>query len=179
VVSFLEVSESWRRKGKRFWVSFTDSPSYFVSDFLGVNNTLSDTLVSLISYFLPRFLRWYWDRKKILHVEVRGSQQKYHLGVISGLTWLCILNDTVSDTQFYPSKTCQHKAISIRLFWLRKVFLESEISLRRNSQTPNQARSLKHVTTQLVTSLQFVKCTTKHAFSDLIYLRICCEVLLV
>ena len=45
--------------GKRFWVSFTDSPSYFVSNFLGVNNTLSDTLVSLISYFTPRFLGGY------------------------------------------------------------------------------------------------------------------------
>lgn len=27
----------------KIWVSFTDSPSYFVSDFLGGNKTVSDT----------------------------------------------------------------------------------------------------------------------------------------
>jgi hypothetical protein len=67
-----------------------ESPSYSVSDFLGVNNTLSDTRGSFRQQKYHVFLRGYRDKTKILHVEVRGSQRKYHLGVISGLTsWYC------------------------------------------------------------------------------------------
>jgi hypothetical protein len=89
---FLVVSEreerGWDVKGKDIGChlrNLRESPSCFVSNFLGVNNTLSDTRGS----FRPKnttFFRGYQDKTKILHVEVRGSQRKYHLGVISGLT---------------------------------------------------------------------------------------------
>lgn len=56
-----ERSESWKRKGERSWVSFTASPSYFVSNFLGVNNTLSDTRGS----FRPQKYHVFWEGIKI------------------------------------------------------------------------------------------------------------------
>lgn len=100
------------------------------------------------------FERGYQNKTKILHVEVRGSQRKYHLGVISRITWMCAFLMTPWVTPNSTRQRLVNTWPSLYEFFCSERLWRSTKSKRERDGRPHQPRiqacRLQHVTTHIV-----------------------------